>query len=73
LARIDLKTINIASETEPLPYAGIRPEEYHSFRMQTARDIIALREATAEQAARSIQSSERPAPRETDEVTQADA
>jgi hypothetical protein len=51
LACIDLRAIKITSETEPLPYADIRPEEYHSFREQMARDIIALREATAEQAA----------------------
>lgn len=52
LARIDLRTINITSETDPLPYASIAPEEYHSFREQMAGDIIALQEATTGRPAR---------------------
>lgn len=48
LARIKLKDIKIISDTAPLPYTDIRPEEYGAFREQMAIDIIALHESMIE-------------------------
>jgi hypothetical protein len=45
LARVSLTTLEIASDTDPEPYAAIRPEEYADFREQLARDTAALLEA----------------------------
>lgn len=47
LKRIDLRSIQIVSETEREPYPDIRPEEYHAFRRQLADFIIQLRAPNA--------------------------
>jgi len=42
LKRIDLKSIQIVSETNSAPYSDVAPIEYQEFREQMARDIIDL-------------------------------
>ena len=44
LARIKFPTVSILSDTERQPYPDISPEQYHAFRAQMAKDIMALRE-----------------------------
>jgi hypothetical protein len=48
LKRIDLREIDVLSNTELEPYATISPREYHQFRRQMAMDILHINELNAQ-------------------------
>jgi hypothetical protein len=48
LKRIDLRAIDISSNTELEPYATISPREYEQFRYQMAMDILQINELLAQ-------------------------
>jgi len=51
LSRIDLRSVDILSESQSEPYPGIQPEEYQAFRDQLAVDLLALTEILSRRAA----------------------